>query len=82
MGLFAPPIDHASRQNRARVVVCCLEMGNIAGKMVILPGSLQELLDLGYQNFGIHPIKILNKDEALLEELDVIRDGDHLILAS
>ncbi|KAL2543937.1 Potassium channel AKT1 [Forsythia ovata] len=82
MSLFTPPLDHSSRQNRARVVVSCREMGNVARKMVILPGSLQELLDFGNQNFGCHPTKILTKDGALIDDLGVIRDGDNLILAS
>lgn len=49
---------------------------------MLLPGSLQELLDLGYQKFGFYPTEILTKDGALIEALAVIRDGDHLVLAN
>ncbi|KAK4485849.1 hypothetical protein RD792_008496 [Penstemon davidsonii] len=68
--------------NRARVVLSCPEKGDLAGKLVLLPRSLQELLALGNQKFDHHATKILTKDGTLIEELDVIRDGDHLILAS
>ncbi|KAI3454037.1 hypothetical protein Pfo_010700 [Paulownia fortunei] len=80
--LFPPPPDLATPHDHARVFVSCAERGDVEGKLVLLPGHLQELLDLGYQKFGIHPTKVLTKDGALIEDLAVIRDGDHLFLAS
>ncbi|KAK6158815.1 hypothetical protein DH2020_006129 [Rehmannia glutinosa] len=76
-----PPYRGTS-QNRARVTVSCPERGDTAGKLVLLPGSLRELMDLGYQKFGFRPTKIVTKSGYLVEDFAVIRDGDHLILAS
>ncbi|KAK6131963.1 hypothetical protein DH2020_034301 [Rehmannia glutinosa] len=76
-----PPYRGTS-QNRARVTVSCPERGDTSGKLVLLPGSLRELMDLGYQKFGFRPTKIVTKSGYLVEDFAVIRDGDHLILAS
>ncbi|KAL2517599.1 Potassium channel AKT1 [Abeliophyllum distichum] len=81
-GVFPSPLGLATPQNRARVVLSCPVRGDAAKNLVLLPDSLQELLDLGYQKFGFHPTKILTKDGALIEDLAVIRDGDHLVLAT
>lgn len=64
------------------MVLSCLKRGDGAKNLVLLPGSLQELLDLGYQKFGFRPTKILTIDGALIEDLAVIRDGDNLVVAS
>ncbi|KZV53895.1 hypothetical protein F511_23660 [Dorcoceras hygrometricum] len=73
----APPPQH-----RARVVVSYPERGDAAGKLILLPKSIDELLDLGYHKFGIRPTKILTTNGALIEDLAVVRDGDHLVLAA
>ncbi|KAL2501831.1 Potassium channel AKT1 [Forsythia ovata] len=81
-GVFPSPLGLATPKNRARVVLICPVRGDAAKNLVLLPGSLHELLDLGYQKFGFHPTKILTKDGALIEDLAVIRDGDNLVLAT
>lgn len=52
------------------------------GSVVLIPGSLQELLDWGYHTFGFYPTRILTEDGILIEDLFVIRDGDHIFLDS
>ncbi|KAK4388929.1 Potassium channel AKT1 [Sesamum angolense] len=69
-------------KNCARVTLSCPERGDRIGRLVFLPGSLEELLDLGYQKFGIRLTKILTEGGYVIEDLAVIRDGDHLILSS
>ncbi|KAL3633454.1 hypothetical protein CASFOL_022216 [Castilleja foliolosa] len=78
--LFSPSI--AMSQDRVRVFVSCTEKSDVEGNVIILPGNLQELLDLGYEKFGVRATKVVTEDGALIEDLDVIRDGDHLFLAS
>lgn len=80
--MYSPSFNHAMSQSCARVTISCPETGDATGKLVLLPGSLPELLNLGYQNFGIQPTKILTKDGFLIEDLSVIRDGDHLVMAT
>lgn len=64
-----------------RVTIQCLEKNEFGAKVVPLPQSLQLLFDIGFKKFGFYPTKVLTKDRALIEDIEVIRDGDHLILA-
>ncbi|BAT76402.1 Potassium channel [Vigna angularis] len=63
----------------ARVIISCPEKGEVVGKLVLLPGSFQELLEIGAKKFGVYPAKVLCKDGGQIEDLEVIRDGDHLV---
>lgn len=80
--MFPRSSSLGTANNCARVTISCPERGDTAGKLVVLPGSLQELLNLGSQKFGFRATKILTKDGYLIEDFAVVRDGDHLILAS
>ncbi|XP_045801877.1 potassium channel KAT1-like isoform X3 [Trifolium pratense] len=49
------------------------------GKLIILPDSLEELLKIAGEKFGsFNPTKVINKENAEIDDIDVIRDGDHL----
>lgn len=67
-----------------RVTVSCKGKDEVAGKLVLLPGSFKELLELGSIKFGIVAAKVMSKDQnmAEIDDVDVIRDGDHLIFAT
>ncbi|GLT98480.1 hypothetical protein SLE2022_159840 [Rubroshorea leprosula] len=71
-----------SNVDSARVTISCPERGEITGKLVLLPGSFEELLDIGAKKFGVSPTKVFIKDTAEIEDIEVIRDGDHLIFVS
>ncbi|KAL0447495.1 UNVERIFIED_CONTAM: Potassium channel AKT1 [Sesamum latifolium] len=78
----SPPPDPKMQRAPARVFVCCPERDDVEGILVLLPESLQELLDLGEKRFGFHATKVLSEDGgALIEDLALIRDGDHIFLA-
>lgn len=64
------------------MTLSCPEKGEVAGKLVLLPQSLQELLDIGAKKFGFSPTKVLTKEGAEIEDIEVVRDGDHLVLAT
>ncbi|OIT08427.1 PREDICTED: potassium channel AKT1-like [Nicotiana attenuata] len=64
-----------------RITISCPEKGDIGGRVVLLPNSVQELLDIGAKKFGLSLTKVLTEDGALIEDIAVIRDGDHLVLA-
>ncbi|XVF34729.1 hypothetical protein REPUB_Repub18cG0084200 [Reevesia pubescens] len=68
--------------NTARVVISCPEKGETTGKLVLLPGSFQELLDIGAKKFGIFAAKVVSKGGAGIDDIEVIRDGDHLVFVS
>lgn len=50
------------------------------GKLVGLPGSMEELLRVAGMKFGFHPIKVLSKDGIEITDVHAIRDNDHLFL--
>lgn len=66
----------------ARVIISCPEKGEVSGKLVRLPGSFKELLELGTLKFGISDPKVRTKEGAGVDDIDVIRDGDHLTFVS
>ncbi|WCJ30215.1 Potassium channel AKT1 [Euphorbia peplus] len=66
---------------QSRVIISCPEKGSFGGKLVQLPNSLQELLELGFRKFGFQATKVLTEDGAEIEDFDLIRDGDHIVLA-
>uniref|UniRef100_A0A5B7AY82 Potassium channel n=1 Tax=Davidia involucrata TaxID=16924 RepID=A0A5B7AY82_DAVIN len=63
----------------ARVTVSCPEKGDVAGKLVLLPETFQELFEIGAKRFGGLAAKVLSKDGAEIDDIELIRDGDHLI---
>ncbi|KAI4298264.1 hypothetical protein L6164_031842 [Bauhinia variegata] len=51
------------------------------GKLIILPDSLEELLKIAGDKFGgSKPSKVINGENAEIDDISVIRDGDHLFL--
>lgn len=78
--LSQPPSRHGSPRKCARVTISSIENGDDMGWLVMLPDSLQELLEIGGKKLGIQATKVFTKDGALIEDWDVIRDGDHLVL--
>ncbi|KAK7330161.1 hypothetical protein VNO77_24347 [Canavalia gladiata] len=65
-----------------RVTISCPEKGEANGKLVLLPGSFKELLEIGAKKFGISSAKVVCEDGAEIEDIEVIRDGDHLLFVS
>lgn len=49
------------------------------GKLIVLPDSIEELLSIAGQKFGGRFTKIINTENAQVEDIGAIRDGDHLL---
>ncbi|WOL14160.1 hypothetical protein Cni_G22940 [Canna indica] len=48
-------------------------------KLINLPDSLEELLKIASHKYDCHqPAKVFNQDNAEIDDIEVIRDGDHL----
>ncbi|XP_052200350.1 potassium channel AKT1-like [Diospyros lotus] len=62
----------------ARVTISCPGKGDVGGKLVLLPKSFEELLEIGGRRYGFLPTKVLTKDGAEIDGIELIRDGDHL----
>ncbi|KAJ8422232.1 hypothetical protein Cgig2_013411 [Carnegiea gigantea] len=69
------------QDKRARVFISCSnEEGGVAKKVVALPKSFQELKEAAAKKFGFVPSRIETQCGAEIESIEVIRDGDHLVL--
>lgn len=64
-----------------RVMISCQGKSEYPKRLVFLPKSLQELIHIGVEKFSYSPSKILTEDGAEVEDICLIREGDHLILA-
>lgn len=76
------PVLKTPNVDSARVIISCPEQGEVSGKLILLPRNFEELLDVGAKKFGITAAKILTKDGFEIDDIEVIRDGDHLIFVS
>ncbi|KAM3216182.1 potassium channel AKT1 isoform X1 [Capsicum annuum] len=65
-----------------RVTVCCPEKGDNGGKLILLPQSFKELLQIGSSRYGISQAKVVSKDGAEIDDIVLIRDGDRLVFVS
>ncbi|XP_015574989.1 potassium channel KAT1 isoform X1 [Ricinus communis] len=51
------------------------------GRLIVLPDSIEELLRIGGQKFGGYKFtRVINAENAEIDDIHVIRDGDHLFL--
>lgn len=70
--------------SKIRVTIHIMQLGNSSaekhlGKLINLPDTLEDLLLIAGQKFGVcHFTKIVNSESAEIEDISVIRDGDHL----
>lgn len=72
----------STRTYAARVTVSCPEKGDEAGKLLLLPHTFEELVEFGVKKYGIFPVKILSKDGAAIDDIELVRDGDRLTFVS
>lgn len=75
-------VHQSSRNSPARVAINCLVKGEAAVKLVHLPDTIQELLSVGTRKFGYNFSKVLTKEGAEIDDIELIRDGDSLILVA
>ncbi|KAI3941957.1 hypothetical protein MKW98_009167 [Papaver atlanticum] len=76
------PAQNSAEQYPARVTISSPELSQTRGKLVFLPRSLEELIEIGTTKFGFSASKVLTKYEAEIDDIRLIRDGDHLLLVS
>ncbi|PNT10769.3 hypothetical protein POPTR_012G124944v4 [Populus trichocarpa] len=54
--------------------------GDTMGKLINFPDSTENLFDIAEKKFGKHGNKILMEDGSEVEELDALRENDHLFI--
>ncbi|KAI3775465.1 hypothetical protein L1987_50042 [Smallanthus sonchifolius] len=80
--LVNPRVVQFGKDKNCRVVVSCPKKGDVVGKLVLLPQSFQELLDIGVRKFGFLASRVMNMEGAEIDEIELILDGDHLVFDS
>ncbi|KAL9667363.1 hypothetical protein QQ045_001717 [Rhodiola kirilowii] len=73
------PESETSHHPIKRVTISWPERGDFTGKLVLLPETFKELLELGAKKYGFLPTRVLTKDKAEIDSIELIRDGDHLV---
>ncbi|XP_028548695.1 potassium channel AKT1-like [Dendrobium catenatum] len=74
--------NHHHHHSLRRITISCPEKRDSSSKLVLLPKSIEELLSLGYKKFGFQAARVVTKDGAEIDDVQIIRDGDHLLLVS
>ncbi|KAF0909391.1 hypothetical protein E2562_035831 [Oryza meyeriana var. granulata] len=68
-----------------RVTISCPEKGggkDSSSKLVFMPETLRGLLELGANRFGFSPTKVVTSGGADVDDVRLVRDGDHLLLVT
>ena len=74
--------DMKSKVSPERVTISCPEKGEVVGKVVFLPRSFKELLEIGAKEFNVYPAKVFLQNGGDVENIRSIRDNDHVVFVS
>ncbi|KAJ9135877.1 hypothetical protein P3X46_033003 [Hevea brasiliensis] len=85
--LYSCPNDREAKKLTKKRVTIHMQFHNKStlqrplGKLIILPDSIEELLRIGGEKFGDYKFaRVINAENAEIDDICVIRDGDHLFL--
>ncbi|TVU41681.1 hypothetical protein EJB05_15224, partial [Eragrostis curvula] len=73
---------HERERPRVRVVMSCPERGSGARKLVLMPETVRQLVELGGSVFGFAPSRAVMADGAEVDDASLVRDGDHILIVS
>uniref|UniRef100_K4A3D9 Potassium channel n=1 Tax=Setaria italica TaxID=4555 RepID=K4A3D9_SETIT len=73
---------HAHGSARVRVTISCPEKGGSARKLVFMPETVAQLVELGGSTFRFVPTRAVTTDGAEVDDPRLVRDGDHLLLVT
>ncbi|KAL8511868.1 hypothetical protein ACS0TY_018342 [Phlomoides rotata] len=80
-------VGSGSPRKREKRVIIHMNFGkfkvseNQPPKLIILPDSLEELLKIAGEKFGDESVaRVVSAENAQIDDLSVVRDGDHLFL--
>ncbi|KAF8780553.1 hypothetical protein HU200_001399 [Digitaria exilis] len=73
---------HSHGSSRVRVTISCPERGGGARKLVFMPETVAQLMELGRSTFGFAPTRAVTTDGAEVDDPRLVRDGDHLLLVT
>ncbi|XP_008653638.1 potassium channel AKT3 [Zea mays] len=73
---------HTHSRSRVRVTVSCPEQGVGARKLVFMPETMAQLVELAGSQFGFAPTRVVTTDGAQVDDARLVRDGDHLLVVT
>ncbi|GJN10151.1 hypothetical protein PR202_ga28218 [Eleusine coracana subsp. coracana] len=73
---------HERERTRVRVVISCPEKGSSAKKLVFMPETVKQLVELGGSTFRFVVTKAVTMDGAEIDDAKLVRDGDHIQLVT
>uniref|UniRef100_A0A8I6XF23 Potassium channel n=1 Tax=Hordeum vulgare subsp. vulgare TaxID=112509 RepID=A0A8I6XF23_HORVV len=75
---------HERNQNsHVRVTISCPEQGRSERRLLVfVPETMLQLLELGGNRFGFAATRVVTSDGAEIDDVRLVRDGDHLLLVS
>jgi hypothetical protein len=62
------------------VTISCPEQGVSAKKLVFMPETMVQLVELAGCQFGFAPTRVVTMDGAQVDDARLVRDGDHLLV--
>jgi potassium channel len=74
--------EERERTTRARVTISCPERGGSARKLVFMPETVRQLVELGGSTFGFTPSRAVTTGGAVVDDARLVRDGDHILLVT
>jgi hypothetical protein len=64
------------------VTISCPEQGVSAKKLVFMPETMVQLVELAGCQFGFAPTRVVTMDGAQVDDARLVRDGDHLLVVT
>ncbi|KAF7002052.1 hypothetical protein CFC21_017592 [Triticum aestivum] len=69
--------------SHVRVTISCPEQGRSQRRLLVfVPETMLQLLELGGNRFGFTATRVITSDGAEIDDVRLVRDGDHLLLVS
>jgi hypothetical protein len=70
-------------RTRLRVTISCPEKSSSAKKLVFMPETVRQLVELGGSTFRFAPAaRAVTTDGAAIEDARLVRDGDHILIVT
>ncbi|GJN24669.1 hypothetical protein PR202_gb12423 [Eleusine coracana subsp. coracana] len=73
---------HERERTKVRVVISCPEKGSSAKKLVFMPETVRQLVELGGSTFRFVVTRAVTMDGAEIDDAILVRDGDHIQLVT
>ncbi|KAL1547753.1 hypothetical protein AAHA92_16071 [Salvia divinorum] len=64
------------------ITITCLEKGDVAGKLLVVPRTFEELKQVGVKVYGAHYVRVLDEEGNEINDVRVLRNGDRIVYAS